>query len=289
VFSIVRSLKERYHKEQPGRIGFRSFCRRSEYRSLVRWCGYSDFGRADARDTLELYRFSDCTDELRSSSIDWDLLIEKMAEKLRATRRVRIQMRSEVSCVRKHGDGFRCEIDGRWINARRVVIATTVRDYRIFSGLSGLASNIGYQPFLRLYGRLAEPFQVPGMVYADSPYRKIYSVSKDPRFICLSYSDNEDAETIRKKTATEIRYDLADVFRRRFPVIQKLWHCYHPVGTHYFRPLLSSFPDRVSFVEKIQNPCPGLFVVGEAVAFDQGWTEGALESVDRIVGKIRNT
>ena len=287
VFSIVDRLKKRYARDPSlrHRIDFRTFCGPDEYKSLVRWCGYSDFGRADVRDTLYLYRFSDCTDELRSSRVDWDLLIERMAQRLRDTS-VRIRCRSEVKRVERRGDHFRCEINGRWVCARRVVIATTVRDYRIFgeTDFLRLAGNIGYQPFLRLYARLTDPFPIRGMVYVDTPYQKMYSLSQN--HYCLSYSDNENAEIVRKKSTDEIRYDIAKVFRRPVPSIQKIWKCYHAVGTHYFKPLPSTFPDRRDFVEEIQNPCPGLYVVGEAVAFDQGWTEGALKSVDRIVDRI---
>jgi len=289
VFSIVDRLKDRYARsDDPSlrhRIDFRTFCGPDDYKRLVRWCGYSDFGRADARDTLYLYRFSDCTDELRSSRIDWDLLIERMAQRLREMD-VRIRCRSEVNRVERRGDHFRCEINGRWVSTRRVVIATTVRDYRIFpdDDFLRLAGNIGSQPFLRLYARLTDPFPIRGMVYVDTPYQKMYSLSQN--HYCLSYSDNENAEIVRKKTTEEIRSDVARIFGRPFPSIEKMWRCYHAVGTHYFRPLPSEFTSRRQFVEEIQIPCPGVYVVGEAVAFDQGWTEGALRSVDRIVDRI---
>jgi len=35
----------------------------------------------------------------------------------------------------------------------------------------------------------------------------------------------------------------------------------------------------------VQNPCSGVAVVGEAVSRNQGWVEGALESVNAVITK----
>jgi monoamine oxidase len=42
---------------------------------------------------------------------------------------------------------------------------------------------------------------------------------------------------------------------------------------------------RSQFIHKAQIPLPNLLVVGEVVAENQGWTEGALESVEKVVTK----
>ena len=59
---------------------------------------------------------------------------------------------------------------------------------------------------------------------------------------------------------------------------------YWPIGTHYYEPL-SGYKNRIEFIRKAQNPMTGVVVVGEVVAFDQGWVEGALDSVELAVTK----
>jgi monoamine oxidase len=39
-------------------------------------------------------------------------------------------------------------------------------------------------------------------------------------------------------------------------------------------------------LNKAQNPVENIFVVGEMISRNQGWTQGALESVQKIINKI---
>jgi hypothetical protein len=64
--------------------------------------------------------------------------------------------------------------------------------------------------------------------------------------------------------------------------ITALLDFYWPIGTHYYSPL----PKDLSvskFIHQVQHPLPNILVVGEVVAENQGWTEGALESVAKVV------
>lgn len=49
---------------------------------------------------------------------------------------------------------------------------------------------------------------------------------------------------------------------------------YWPIGTHYYAQ---------HHLENItQNPKPNLYIIGEMISHNQGWVEGALESVDNM-------
>ena len=64
---------------------------------------------------------------------------------------------------------------------------------------------------------------------------------------------------------------------------------YWPVGTHYYDPLSrggaggGEFKSRVDFINKAQHPEKGMVLVGEMTSRHQGWVEGALESVDKVI------
>ena len=62
------------------------------------------------------------------------------------------------------------------------------------------------------------------------------------------------------------------------------WKC----GTHFFKPLNPKYKNRDDFLKKVQNPLENLFVVGEAFSKNQGWCEGALESVEAIKNNLIN-
>ena len=57
---------------------------------------------------------------------------------------------------------------------------------------------------------------------------------------------------------------------------------YWPIGTHYYGPL-KGFKTRKAFLQAAQHPMDNMLVVGEAVSMNQGWTEGALESVHSVL------
>ena len=61
---------------------------------------------------------------------------------------------------------------------------------------------------------------------------------------------------------------------------------YWKIGTHYYKPLNRRlYSSREEFMRKAQHPEKGILVVGEAVSRNQGWTEGALESVEAVMTK----
>ena len=61
---------------------------------------------------------------------------------------------------------------------------------------------------------------------------------------------------------------------------------YWDIGTHYFKPLNKKYKDRKEFINKSQTPDKNLFVIGEMISRNQGWVQGALESVNNILNKL---
>jgi len=61
---------------------------------------------------------------------------------------------------------------------------------------------------------------------------------------------------------------------------------YWNIGTHYYIPLADEFKSRNEFIKQCQNPQKNIFVVGELISLNQGWTQGALESVENIMSYL---
>ena len=106
----------------------------------------------------------------------------------------------------------------------------------------------------------------------------------------IAYSDNENAITLKKylKNTEKNCTFFARLVEEAVGIpigqlhIIAIKDYYWPIGTHYYEPL-SSYKTRDEFIYQIQHPESGLLVVGEAVSKNQGWTEGALESVKMVV------
>jgi hypothetical protein len=68
--------------------------------------------------------------------------------------------------------------------------------------------------------------------------------------------------------------------------ISSIMEIYWKIGTHYYLPLSNKYINRNDFIKKAQHPYKNLFVIGEMVALDQGWTNGALKSVENIKDEL---
>ena len=153
--------------------------------------------------------------------------------------------------------------------------------------------NVSCQSFTRLYVTLDKALQLGGrLVITPPPIQKIIEMNKERHIYMISYSDNESADkwkewsekksnVLKKKVETY----LQEFFGQNVKV-KKSELVYWPCGTHYFKPLPSVYKNRNDYLEKAQNPYPNMYVVGEAFSNEQGWCEGALQSVKKIINNI---
>jgi monoamine oxidase len=68
--------------------------------------------------------------------------------------------------------------------------------------------------------------------------------------------------------------------------LQAIRSFYWKYGTHYYKPLNKEYKSREDFIKKAQRPAENIYVVGELVSRNQGWTEGALESVNEVIEEV---
>ena len=107
----------------------------------------------------------------------------------------------------------------------------------------------------------------------------------------IAYSDNNNALVLKDhlENTAKNREFFCDLLTKTLKLpdntlqITALLNFYWPVGTHYYTPLDHTL--RSEFIDKAQHPMPNMLVVGEVVAPNQGWTEGALDSVKNVLTK----
>jgi monoamine oxidase len=192
--------------------------------------------------------------------------------------------------------------------AHSVVVATPVESLRrLFPATRAYRRDaLSGQPFMRLYATLntsgrafmathAHPSWHSGMAMVPGALQKISVLDESKGIYRLAYADNAHARELHrllKKKHPEIALTqtLQSAFQSRGVSAQNFmdrWKAceWFPTGTHYYPPLPEWAPNRESFIYEAQHPLTPavpIWVVGEAVSRDQGWTEGALDSVDRI-------
>jgi len=154
------------------------------------------------------------------------------------------------------------------------------------------------QPFLRLYAKFNKKSNqimktyVKNYTIVPGPLQKIIPMDVKKGVYMIAYSDNKNASSLKNHLINSVEnikfYEKLveqslDIPSNSLKIIS-IKDFYFIDGTHYFDPL-TGFDNRKDFLNTVQNPLPGMIVVGEAVSDYQGWVEGALKSVKAVVNK----
>jgi hypothetical protein len=139
----------------------------------------------------------------------------------------------------------------------------------VLTGLQATAQNQFNYSFLKSLINQKEPDLA--LLYLNNSLQKIIPFSKN--VYMMSYSDNENAllSNMMKKQ---------DVFQTK---ILKMKKCFHTIGTHFYYPLDEKWNSRQEFIQDVQTGLKDIYIIGEMISIHQGWTEGALQSVESIL------
>ena len=175
----------------------------------------------------------------------------------------------------------------------KIILATTIESVQKLLPLP-IYRQIHGQSFLRVYGKFTKASAeimnryVDGYTIVPGPLKKIIPMNKEKGVFMIAYSDNEDADLLKKysKNTPKNREYFCKLIERALGISEKLdliamKEFYWKIGTHYYEPL-RGFDNRKEFIKRAQHPFPGILVVGELISTNQGWVEGALESTEVV-------
>ena len=276
-YEITSEIREKYN--------FSKFAKQvtndRAYKTFVESCGLSDFEKADIIDTIYNYGFDDCVPGYEAVSVKWKELLTALYNILRN----QIQLSTPIKKIEMIDDKFLIK------NTiyDKVVIATDIMCIRELMGKTfKIYNDIEGQPFVRLYVKLNRPLQQKGVVVTPEPFQKIIEMNRE-KCVYMIYCDNKVADKWKRMENRLIKKVIKLNIQRIFGLnVKVLKHklVYWKTGTHYFKPLKTVYKDRNEFINLAQNPMKNMYVIGEAFSNNQGWTEGALESVNNIIHNI---
>ena len=257
-------------------------------------CEYNDFLDSDVDYHIKYYPISD--NSFTSYNIiflSWSELAEKLIKIIKQNES-KLKTNYEVINIKKDNDLF--IINNEYI-CKKIIFALTLKP---LIKLSHNLINIDYSkyinsvPFVRIY-----TYHKTGHNYSkdrytilanDNPLQKIIIITD--KIIMASYSDNKNA--LYWKKYLDKNYNIIDkkqlinkIYKYLLkvdPNINKLDDIiikYWEEGVHYFYPMNGQ--NIIEFLNKLSNPADNIQVIGEIVSLRQGWVEGAIESVDRII------
>jgi hypothetical protein len=300
VKQILYLLKTAYNKN-PTKKTFKQFAKPilgvKLYNQFLTYIGFTDYENEDIHDTLYNYGMEDNYTQFNILEIPWKELVLKLYNKIGPKK---FKFSSNVTSIEKYKDleqeKFIINIEnGPSYICNKVILATTITSIQKLLPHISLYKKIHSQPFLRVYAKFSKqslPFlnkYVKDYTIVSRPLQKIIPMNSEKGVYMIAYSDNESALYLKKYLINnEANCDFfAKLVEKSIGIpfgqlnIIAIKDFYWPVGTHYYEPL--SGISREEFIFKAQHPEPGLLVVGEVVSLHQGWTEGALESVNAVI------
>uniref|UniRef100_A0A6C0I0F9 Amine oxidase domain-containing protein n=1 Tax=viral metagenome TaxID=1070528 RepID=A0A6C0I0F9_9ZZZZ len=284
---------------------FKKFAKKilkKKYKLFIQSSGFSDYENEDVQRTLYNYNMEDNVRNGIGYLINWNLLLDKLVQCVcanengnkNANTTIKIE---EVKSFKRKDDKIIVKGSNAVYNTHKLIIATTATSlHKLLSGYKYVCG----QPFLRMYAKFnpsnilinrMKELNNTNCILTDGPLQKILPINIEKGIYMISYSDNSYALALKpyiKNTNKNRKYfeklfneclfsHLVDNCEKRatiaLPTIKALWGKFWDIGTHYFAP-----------TEKKVNQMPfdNIFIIGEMISEHQGWTEGALDSVEKI-------
>jgi hypothetical protein len=302
---ILIHLKNQYKKFKANRpLTFKQFATNilgeKLYKKFIISAGYTDYENEDVFETLYYYGMDDNACCWKAFHVPWRKMVMKLYDYIGHTH---FQFSCNVQSIEQIQNTpckFKIYIDnGLQYLCNRVIIATTIDTIQNLLPDHSIYNLIKGQPFLRLYAKFTKQsaeimkHYVKGFTFVPGPLQRIIPIDINNGIYMIAYNDNNNTialknylkNTKQNRKLYETLLELSLGIPNNSLHIIALKDFYWPIGTHYYTPLDESYASREQFIDKAQHPKKGILVVGEVVSRNQGWTEGALESVKKVLNK----
>jgi len=306
---IIKYLKNEYNKNKnQKRITFKEFSKPilgdKLYNDFLVSVGYTDYENEDAFDVIQNYGMDDNMCCWKEMHINWKQMVTTLHNKIGIDK---IKTSMNVVSIKKTGENpclFLVKTDKKIVfESNKVIVATTIDSIKqIIPGASNknsIYNEIKGQTFLRLYGKFSKKSSeimnkyVKGYTIVPGPLQKIIPMDASKGVYMIAYSDNANAIYLKKylEDTPKNREVFCYLLEKALGISDKsleliaIKDYYWAIGTHYYTPLSNKYENREEFINNAQNPENGILVVGEVVSNNQGWTNGALSSVNAVLNK----
>jgi len=297
IMKIVKQLKLKYEKN-PIHTTFKKFAIQhlglKMYKQFVLSTGYTDYENNDIENSLYNYDMKDNVGNWRAFTVPWEKLINSLVKKIGNKN---IKTNENVIGIKRKSNFFLIKTKNRIYKTKKIIIASTVKTVRklLKQNKYKIYNQIESQPFLRIYGKFDDSSsqiineKLHIFTVVKGPLQKLIPISKENGVYMIAFNDNKNSLRLQSRLKNNLinRNYFSKLVQKalEIKVFLKLldMKIYNwKEGTHYFKPLSKEFSSINQLIEKAQHPEDNIIVVGEMVSKNQGWVEGALESVDKV-------
>ena len=300
IINTLKELKKAYSNKYKNST-FKKFALEilgnDKYNNFITYLGYTDYECEDAYETINYYGLEDNMGGWTTLYIKWKELINKLYDKIKYD----IKFNKNIISINKINNKYNVTTDkNKKFIGNKIIIASTINTVRQLLPKQEIYKQIHGQIFLRAYGKFDKISSeiirniIKGYTIVNGPLKKIISINPDEGIYMIAYTDNKGALYFKNNIennkvnrlffCNEIEKTLNLKTNSLKLIGMKTF--YWEIGTHYYEPLSKEYNSRIQFIKKAQNPQENIYVVGEMISRNQGWTQGALESVEKIINKI---
>ena len=299
---------------------------KKEYQEFIQLAGYTDYENEHAYETLFHYGMEDSASGWIGFSVPWEKIITTLAEKIGMQSIKLNQAVKTITLDKpKNLYRVKIDSSDEEYSTENIIFATTVNGYNtivkhsptIHSILPSI-KDIASQPFLRAYAQFTPEVSeilknyIPKHSIVPSPLHRVIPMNVEKNVYMIAYTDNKDATMLSKhcentaKNRTFFEQELEQAFGMPKDSLKKSLQeikCFYwKEGTHFMMPptykeferFIQTNSNVQSMLEahkqdtlqNIRNPHPHIFVVGEIVADNHGWTNDGLKTVDALIKNI---
>jgi hypothetical protein len=266
------------------------------YAQFVETTGYSDYEKADIWQTLTDYGMDDNKFQSIGFKVNWNELTKRLMEEIGHDHFIFSQNVDRIF-IDKMNNQYIVETCPKTIyNCHTVIVATTIDTLRSLFPQHSIYSQIEGQPFIRIYGKFTKRSamimqqHVSKMTIVSGILQKIIPINPTKGIYMIAYSDNQNAKELFQvcDNTDDNRQELCRLLEQALNIqpneldLIAIKSYYWHIGTHYYKPL-SYAATRKKFIDIAQHPANNILVVGEVVSRNQGWVEGALQSVNDVL------
>ena len=295
IMKVLHQLKVEYKKD-PIDTSFKKFAIQKlgvqKYNKFILTSGYRDYENENVWNTLFKYGMEDNAKNWKGFSVPWSLLNHKLANYIGNHR---IKLKHKVVNISGSKDiGFEVKTnDSKVFRTRKVILASTINTVQKLLKNKKLKCKVNIdhiksQPFIRIYGKFSlESAEIinqylTSFTIVKGPLQKIIPIDREKGVYMICYNDNAYAEMLkpRLKNSLKNRVYLCKLFRDALGIkddleLISIKGFYWKEGTHYYTKKTKKI---------IQSNCDNsITIVGEMISSNQGWVEGALESVEKVI------
>ena len=302
---IMDRLKSQFKKFKDNQLTFKQFATNilgeQKYKQFIINAGYTDYENEDVFETLYYYGMEDNTCCWKAFHVPWRKLVLKLYHYIGENHFKFSNKVIEITKINENPCKFLIDTEsGIQYICNKVIIGSTIDTVRKLLPSYPIYNDIEGQPFLRLYAKFTKksiPIMkeyVKGFTFLPGPLQRIIPMDPENGVYMIAYNDNNNTIALKNhlQNNKQNRELYETLLEKSLGIPNRSLHIiaikdyYWPIGTHYYKPLNKElYSSREVFINKAQHPEPGILVVGEAVSRNQGWTEGALESVRDVVTK----